>query len=196
MGRHTCATLVALAFFCVVCAHAVAAPGTINFGVADDAGKYAGDSGAEFYARIAASGLGNDRLTVMWDPASPMAITEQPFLDRTIPEAASLGVNLILSVRPARANAIGGSLVQAKRFAAYRRAARDDVSDGQDVRDRERAESAALLAAAVPERQTGRRARLRTRARALLRRAEEGRSRRSRSSAARSRDAGTTTRTR
>jgi hypothetical protein len=119
MGRHTCATVVALAFFCVVCAHAVAAPGTIKFGVADDTGKYAGDSGAEFYARIGASGLGNDRMTVMWDPASPMDIPERPFLDRTIPEAATLGVNLVLSVRPLRANAIGGSVVQAKRFAAY-----------------------------------------------------------------------------
>ena len=58
-------------------------------------------------------------LTVTWDPASPMEITEKPFLDRTIPEAASLGVNLVLSVRPSRAAAIGGSLVQAKRFAAY-----------------------------------------------------------------------------
>ncbi len=119
MGRHTCATIVALAFLCAVCGHAAAAPGTINFGVADDTGKYAADSGAEFYSRIAASGLGNDRLTVMWDPANPMVITEQPFLDRTVPEAASLGVNLILSVRPARANAIGGSVVQAKRFAAF-----------------------------------------------------------------------------
>ena len=123
MGRHTCATVVATAlFFCVVCAHAVAAPGapgTISFGVADDAGKYASDSGAEFYARISASGLTNDRLTVTWDPASPMEITEKPFLDRTIPEAASLGVNLVLSVRPSRAAAIGGNLVQAKRFAAY-----------------------------------------------------------------------------
>jgi hypothetical protein len=119
MGRHTCATIVALAILCVVCGRAAASPGTIKFGVADDTGKYAADSGAEFYARIAASGLGNDRLTVMWDPANPTTITEQPFLDRTIPEAASIGVNLILSVRPERANAIGGSLVQAKRFAAF-----------------------------------------------------------------------------
>ena len=48
-----------------------------------------------------------------------MEISERPFLDRTIPEAASLGVNLVLSVRPARANAIGGNLTAAKRFAAY-----------------------------------------------------------------------------
>ena len=176
MGRHTCATIVALAFFCVVCGHAAASPGTIKFGVADDTGKYATDSGAEFYARISASGLGNDRLTVMWDPANPMTITEQPFLDRTIPEAASHRgephpVGAACARKCDRRKSRAGEAVR-----GVRRAPRNDLSDGQDVRDRERAEPAALLAAAVPQRETGRGARLRTGARPLLRRVEEGRS--------------------
>ncbi len=119
MGQHVCAAIVAMAFFSVVCGHAVAAPGTIKFGVADDAGKYADDSGAAFYTRIAASGLSNDRVTVTWDPANPTVIEEKPFLDRTIPAASALGVDIVFSVRPSRANAIGGNLLQARRFADF-----------------------------------------------------------------------------
>jgi hypothetical protein len=119
MSRHICATVVATALFLILSAHAGAAPGTITFGVADDTGKYADDSGAKFYSLISAGGLTTDRLTVTWDPANPMTIAEKPFLDRTIPEALLKGVSLVLSVRPARATAIGSSLVQAKAFASY-----------------------------------------------------------------------------
>ncbi len=122
MGRKICATLAVTVFACAIAAHAVAAagaPGTIRFGVADDAGKYADDSGAHFYGLIAAGGMNTDRLTVTWDPANPKLIAEKAFLDRTIPEALTHGIDLVMSVRPARANAIGGNLVQAKRFAAF-----------------------------------------------------------------------------
>ena len=120
MSRPICATTVVAALFFVLSATAFsAAPGTIKFGVADDTGKYASDSGAEFYNRIVTAGLGSDRVTVTWDAANPTVIADRPFLDRSIPEAAAQGVNLVMSVRPARAGAIGGSLVQAKRFAAY-----------------------------------------------------------------------------
>ena len=63
--------------------------------------------------------MNTDRLTVTWDPANPTLIAEKPFLDRTIPEALVHGIDLVMSVRPSRANAIGGNLVQAKRFAAF-----------------------------------------------------------------------------
>ena len=119
MGRHTCAAVLCTAFFCTLAAPAAAAPGSIRFGVADDTGKYEDDAGAAFYGRIAAVGLTSDRLTVTWDPANPTTIAEKPFLDRSVPEASLHGVDLVLSVRPARANAIGVSLVQAKRFAAF-----------------------------------------------------------------------------
>jgi hypothetical protein len=119
MGRLPCATVICTAFLCVLAASAVAAPGSIKFGVADDTGKYADDAGAAFYARIAAAGLTGDRLTVTWDPANPTTIAEKTFLDRSVPEASLHGVDLALSVRPARANAIGGSLVSAKRFASF-----------------------------------------------------------------------------
>src|SRR5438094_174835 len=119
MGRHICVTLVVMAFFCVAASYALASPGTIAFGVSDDAGKYANDAGAQFFSRIAAAGLTTNRITVTWDPANPATISEQVFLDRAIPEASMHGVSLVMSVRPARAGAIGSSLVQAKRFAAF-----------------------------------------------------------------------------
>ncbi len=89
------------------------------YGVADDTGKYADDSGAAFYGRLAATGLRADRFTVTWNPSAPMTIPEKAFLDRAVPEAGLHGVQIAMSVRPARAGAIGGSLVQAKKFAAY-----------------------------------------------------------------------------
>ena len=119
MGRHIWVTLVVVAFFCVASAHAMASPGTIAFGVSDDAGKYANDSGAEFFNRIKAAGLATNRMTVTWDPANPLTISEQVFLDRAIPMATLHGIDVVMSVRPARAGAIGSSLVQAKRFAAF-----------------------------------------------------------------------------
>ena len=119
MGRHLWTTLVVAAFFCGLVAQAAAAPSTLTYGVADDAGKYADDSGAAFFARIAATGLKADRFTVTWDAAAPLTIPDKTFLDRAVPEASLHGVSIVMSVRPARASAIGGSLVQAKRFAAY-----------------------------------------------------------------------------
>jgi hypothetical protein len=119
MGRHICVTLVVMAFFGLVSAQALAGPGTIAFGVSDDAGKYANDAGAEFFSRITAAGLPTNRMTVTWDPANPLTISEQVFLDRALPEASLHGVKVVMSVRPVRAGAIGSSLVQAKRFAAF-----------------------------------------------------------------------------
>src|SRR6185312_13337831 len=119
MGRHICSTLVGAAIFCVLAAPAAAASPAVLYGVADDAGKYADDSGASFYGRIAATGLKADRFTVTWNPAAPMTIPEKAFLDRAVPEASLHGVQIVMSVRPTRANAIGGSLVQARRFATY-----------------------------------------------------------------------------
>jgi hypothetical protein len=119
MGRHICSTLVGAAIFCVLAAPAAAGSPPVLYGVADDAGKYADDSGAAFYSRIAAAGFKADRFTVTWNPAAPMTIPEKVFLDRAVPEAAVHGVQIVMSVRPTRANAIGGSLVQARKFATY-----------------------------------------------------------------------------
>ena len=119
MGRHICSTLVGAAIFCVLAAQASAASPVVLYGVADDTGKYADDSGAAFYGRIAATGLKADRFTVTWNPAAPTTIPEKAFLDRSVPEASLHGIQIVMSVRPVRATAIGGSLVQAKKFAAF-----------------------------------------------------------------------------
>jgi hypothetical protein len=119
MGRHICTTLVVAALCSIFSPQALAAQQTITFGVADDAGKYANDSGTAFFGRMTATGLTGDRMTVMWDPAHPATIPDKAFLDRAIPQASLHGVNVVLSVRPSRAAAIGSSLVRAKRFAGF-----------------------------------------------------------------------------
>jgi hypothetical protein len=91
----------------------------VRFGVADDTGKYANDSGAAFFGQIASLGLRDDRMTVLWDPGHPMTIADRTFLDRSITTAASDGVQVRLAVRPATAGAVGTSAVRAKAFAAF-----------------------------------------------------------------------------
>src|SRR6266536_2941168 len=59
-----------------------AAAGT-TFGVADDAGKYAEDGGAQFYTMLTDIGMTENRIAVFWDPANPTTIVDQAFLDRS-----------------------------------------------------------------------------------------------------------------
>ena len=91
----------------------------VQFGVADDTGKYADDSGAAFFADVASLGLATDRMTVTWDAAHPAAIADRAFLDRSIAEAGKVGVSVRLAVRPATARAVGTSAVRARQFATF-----------------------------------------------------------------------------
>jgi hypothetical protein len=92
---------------------------TIQFGVADDTGKYADGGGADFFDALSTAGLTLDRMTVTWDPAHPLTITEAPFLDRSIAKATAAGIGVMLAVRPARAGAVGTSIVKARHFASF-----------------------------------------------------------------------------
>jgi hypothetical protein len=74
----------------------------LRFGVADDTGKYASDGGAAFFAQLASLGLRDDRMSVTWDAAHPSVIADRVFLDRSIAVATAEGVQIRLSVRPAR----------------------------------------------------------------------------------------------
>ncbi|HZO33587.1 MAG TPA: hypothetical protein VFB17_00790 [Gaiellaceae bacterium] len=123
MRRGAVAAAVAV---CAVLALAAAAAGgrvqplqPVQFGVADDTGKYANDDGVSFFGQIASLGLHVDRMTVLWDPSRPLTITDASFLDRSIPTAVSHGVDVRLAVRPATARAIGTSAVRARAFAAF-----------------------------------------------------------------------------
>ncbi len=96
-----------------------APPQQLQFGVADDAGKYADDNGASFFADVASLGLRTDRMTVTWDASHPTTITDRAFLDRSIVEAGKDGVSVRLAVRPATARAVGTSAVRARQFATF-----------------------------------------------------------------------------
>jgi hypothetical protein len=82
-----------------------AASGT-TFGVADDTGKYADDGGAAFFTALRDVGMTENRIAVMWDPARPTTITEQTFLDRSLPQAAARGIEVIFAIYPLRARAL------------------------------------------------------------------------------------------
>lgn len=68
----------------------------ITWGAADDASKFADDGGAWFYGELQGAGLTQNRWTVAFDPASPTAIDELPFLERAAPVAQAAGVRVIL----------------------------------------------------------------------------------------------------
>jgi len=76
----------------------------INWGVADDASKYADDGGAWFYERLAGANLTENRWTLAWNPSAPTAITELPFLERAAPKAQAAGIHVVLALYSADAS--------------------------------------------------------------------------------------------
>ena len=78
----------------------------INYGVADDFGKYADDGGAWFDAQLKGANLSEVRWTLTFDPAHPTAIDELPFLERSAPQAQADGIRVVLALfgRPASAH--------------------------------------------------------------------------------------------
>ncbi|HVM55868.1 MAG TPA: hypothetical protein VMT74_00305 [Gaiellaceae bacterium] len=98
-------TGVVLALCCVLLAGAAAgvartASGQstppINWGVADDASKYADDGGAWFYGELKGANLTENRWTLAWDPSNPTAIDELPFVQRAAPIAQAAGIHVVL----------------------------------------------------------------------------------------------------
>ncbi len=70
----------------------------INWGVADDASKYADDGGAWFYGQMQGANLVSDRWTVAWDASNPTAIKELPFIQRAAPVAQAHGIHVVLAL--------------------------------------------------------------------------------------------------
>jgi hypothetical protein len=70
----------------------------INWGVADDASKYADDGGSWFYGELAGASLTQNRWTLAFDPNNPTAIDELPFIERAAPKAQAAGVRILLSL--------------------------------------------------------------------------------------------------
>lgn len=70
----------------------------LSWGVADDASKYANDGGSWFYARMKGAHLTSNRWTLAWNPSSPTAITELPFVERAAPVAQAAGIHVVLAL--------------------------------------------------------------------------------------------------
>lgn len=89
-----------------------------RFGFADDAGKYADDGGAAYFADLRAAGGTENRITLLWDPQRPETIAERSFLDRALPVAKEKGVRIVLHVYPATPTALAAPDA-AESFAAF-----------------------------------------------------------------------------
>lgn len=78
----------------------------IQYGVADDSGKYADDGGAWFDAQLKGANLTEVRWTLAFDPTQPQTIVELPFVQRAAPQAQKDGVHVVLALygRPATAH--------------------------------------------------------------------------------------------
>jgi len=107
-----------LAFACVALALSGVGSGA-TFGVADDAGKYAEDHGAGFFDMLTELGMTENRIAVFWDPANPTTIVDQAFLDRSIPNAARRGIEVIFAIYPLKARALVDTPNGVQLFADY-----------------------------------------------------------------------------
>jgi hypothetical protein len=94
-----------LACACAALALAGSASST-TFGVADDAGKYADDGGANFFNMLTDLGMTENRIAVFWDPANPTTIVDQAFLDRAIPQAMRRGLEVVFAIYPLKARGL------------------------------------------------------------------------------------------
>lgn len=70
----------------------------LNWGVADDASKYADDGGSWFYGELHGANLTENRWTLSFDAASPTTISELPFLQRAAPKAQAAGIHIVLAL--------------------------------------------------------------------------------------------------
>jgi len=69
----------------------------INYGVADDTGKYADDGGAWFDSMLKGANLTEVRWTLAFN-GDPASITELPFIVRAAPQAQLDGVHVVLAL--------------------------------------------------------------------------------------------------
>ena len=106
---------------CVVGALALAgaAAADLTVGVADDGGRIADDGGAFFLAGMRDVGLGENRITVAWDPDNPTTIPDRARLDRYIANATAAGIRIVILISPSRARALSGSPAAVAQFVRF-----------------------------------------------------------------------------
>ena len=145
-GRTACCACVVLAAPRAGAARARAR----TFGVTDDAGKYARDGGGSFVATLNDVGFTENRVSVRWDPRNPTTIAAQAVHRPVRAEGPGRRHRDRLRGLPReRATGITGDARRPDAVRRLRRAARADLPAGEGLRRRQRAEPAALLAAAV-----------------------------------------------
>src|SRR5919198_1285469 len=110
----------AAALACALAALVLAsAASSTTFGVADDSGKYADDSGAGFFSMLNDLGMSENRIAVFWDPANPTTIVDQAFLDRSVPQATRRGIELMFAIYPLKARGLVDTPNGIELFAQY-----------------------------------------------------------------------------
>ncbi len=121
-----------------------------GIGVNDDSAKYADDGGAWFFSEARKVGLRQVVISNRFRPTDPDRIQEEAQLDRALADAAREGIEVVLAVYPypPREFELGG--VDLPAFGRYLDRLARRVPAGAPVRDRERAEPARVLAAALP----------------------------------------------
>jgi len=90
-----------------------------DIGANDDTGKYAADSGAVFFARMAGLGLRQSVMTARFVPSEPTAIQDREALDKAIPAAHLAGLRVSLAVYPYPPRELEVGLATPESFAAW-----------------------------------------------------------------------------
>ena len=105
-----------LASLCSALALAGPAAADVQIGVVDDHAK--GDS-EQFFGQMNDIGLSEVRVTILWDPAAPLTITDQEAIGRMLPFAQARGIRVLFVIDLATPRAVGNSAVAAGQFAAF-----------------------------------------------------------------------------
>jgi hypothetical protein len=90
-----------------------------DVGANDDSAKFAADSGAALYGRMAALGLRRTVIGVRFVPSQSVVIQDKPQLDRAIAKASAAGLQVILAVYPYPPREIEAGLGSPSLFASY-----------------------------------------------------------------------------
>ncbi len=107
-----------LASACAALALTSVAAADLQIGVVDDRAKAGGDANP-FFDQMNDVGLTQVRVTVLWDPASPLTIPEQAEIERMLPFAQARGVKVLFAVYPLKPTHVGNSAAASAQFAAF-----------------------------------------------------------------------------
>ena len=90
-----------------------------DIGANDDSAKFAADSGAALYGRMAALGLKQTVIGVRFVPSQSVLIQDKPLLDAAIASASKAGLKVVLAVYPYPPRELEAGLGSPSVFASY-----------------------------------------------------------------------------